>query len=608
MEDIPNIILIPIYFAVAGLNVNLTLLNEKRDWGFIFASIGVALASKIISSSIMAKLNGLRWRESFAVGILMSCKGIVEIVVLTTGLNAGIISKKIYAMFILMALVSTFITTPMTIWQYPNSYREKLIKEQKDAENKEEGISEVENEGTVTTNIETYDLDTMSAKESLLAPVLTENLNSSRFMSLDDLSQFHFTNIICVIENTDSISCVLSLLNYMLFNGGMKKTNTIANEHRPHRNLRNRLKKYIGHTTSSTLQAMKKGDKRSRIDDASNCDGDNFEVNMNTIDRAPTGVNGDCIVLDEKVSLRLVHLRRLTERTADLLYSSSMHNSKTFNFDSSNDSLFQIFNIFSELNQVPFRSDVIFSTVSEKASNIISIKALHTDFVLIPLQGIRDNSYRVSEMFTDEVSDNEAVFSHLTNINELPVNYFQVLAKGMTSNLGILIHNSRNKFERPTLNKRYFYLLLPNANFSSTDYLSIYVFILLCYNSSNKNADSLKFSIFINKDNAGFEEDLYQAYGQEAWFQSTDITVVQIDAKDAVTSRDYDKTNKPFIALVMEQGLSHDEINNIDESLFIISERLFSKMEPFGREVTQAISYSFRTRYDILICHHHIPN
>ncbi|CEP61056.1 Kha1p LALA0_S02e05754g [Lachancea lanzarotensis] len=126
MEDIPNIVMIPIYFTIAGLNVDLTKLNAGKDWGFTFASIGIAVSTKVASGFVMSKINGLFWRESLAVGVLMSCKGIVEIVVLTTGLNAGIISTKVYSMFIFMALISTFVTTPLTLWLFPKSYREEL--------------------------------------------------------------------------------------------------------------------------------------------------------------------------------------------------------------------------------------------------------------------------------------------------------------------------------------------------------------------------------------------------------------------------------------------------------------------------------------------------
>lgn len=170
MEDIPNLLMIPIYFTIAGLNVDLTLLNEGADWGYTFASIGIAVTTKVISGGLLSKINGLKWRESLAVGILMSCKGIVEIVVLTTGLNAGIITKKIYAMFIFMALISTFITTPLTTWVFPDKYRNEL-------KNLQLSTKEIQESNSLTT--------------------------------LDDIKSFHVTKIDLFINNSMAVSMSL---------------------------------------------------------------------------------------------------------------------------------------------------------------------------------------------------------------------------------------------------------------------------------------------------------------------------------------------------------------------------------------------------------------
>lgn len=123
LEDLVHIVLIPIYFALAGLNVDLGLLNKGADWGYTIGIIALAMVGKVVGGIIGAKIHGLLFRESLAVGILMSCKGIVEIVVLNVGLSAGIINQRIYSMFIVMALATTFATTPLAIWLYPSSYR-----------------------------------------------------------------------------------------------------------------------------------------------------------------------------------------------------------------------------------------------------------------------------------------------------------------------------------------------------------------------------------------------------------------------------------------------------------------------------------------------------
>lgn len=126
LEDLVHVIMIPIYFALAGLNVNLGLLDRGIDWAYTIGIILLSMTGKIAGGFIAGRLNRLLWRESLAIGVLMSCKGIVEIVVLTLGLNAGIISQRVYSMFVVMALVATFLTTPLTLLVYPVSYREKV--------------------------------------------------------------------------------------------------------------------------------------------------------------------------------------------------------------------------------------------------------------------------------------------------------------------------------------------------------------------------------------------------------------------------------------------------------------------------------------------------
>lgn len=126
IEDLVNIIFVPVYFGIAGLSVDLGLLRSGADWGWAIGLIVIAMVGKISGGLIASKLRGLFWRESLTVGVLMSCKGIVEIVVLQVGLNANIITRKTYSMFIFMAIITTFLTTPLTLYAYPASYREKV--------------------------------------------------------------------------------------------------------------------------------------------------------------------------------------------------------------------------------------------------------------------------------------------------------------------------------------------------------------------------------------------------------------------------------------------------------------------------------------------------
>ncbi|KAJ8132142.1 hypothetical protein O1611_g1482 [Lasiodiplodia mahajangana] len=128
IEDLITVLFIPLYFAFSGLSTNLGLLNDGITWAYVIAIIVVAFSGKIIGGTMAARLNGLVWRESFTIGVLMSCKGLVELIVLNVGLQAHILSQKTFTMFVVMALVTTVATTPLTKLLYPPWYRVKLEK------------------------------------------------------------------------------------------------------------------------------------------------------------------------------------------------------------------------------------------------------------------------------------------------------------------------------------------------------------------------------------------------------------------------------------------------------------------------------------------------
>lgn len=128
IEDLVSVLFLPLYFASSGLKTDIGLLNDGKAWGYTIAIIVCATVSKVSGSMIAARLNGFLWRESLTVGTLMSCKGLVELIVLNVGLSAGILSQKLFTMFVIMALVTTFMTTPLVMWFYPPWYQEKVTK------------------------------------------------------------------------------------------------------------------------------------------------------------------------------------------------------------------------------------------------------------------------------------------------------------------------------------------------------------------------------------------------------------------------------------------------------------------------------------------------
>ncbi|KAG9315988.1 Sodium/hydrogen exchanger family-domain-containing protein [Chiua virens] len=123
LEDMVQIIFIPLYFTISGLNTNLGLLNTGTAWGFVFAIAALDFTGKFTGCTLSSRALGFSWREATAVGSLMSCKGLVELIVLNIGLSAGILSREVFSIFVLEALIITFMTTPLVNFFYPPHVR-----------------------------------------------------------------------------------------------------------------------------------------------------------------------------------------------------------------------------------------------------------------------------------------------------------------------------------------------------------------------------------------------------------------------------------------------------------------------------------------------------
>ncbi|KAI9338275.1 Cation/H+ exchanger, partial [Zopfochytrium polystomum] len=119
IEDLIMIVFLPLYFAYSGINTRLDQLNDAQSWGFVVLVIVTACAGKLIGCTSAAKLSGLSWRESTAVGILMNTKGLVELIVLNLGLQAGVITSQIFSIFVVMAVITTLMTIPLLSIVYP---------------------------------------------------------------------------------------------------------------------------------------------------------------------------------------------------------------------------------------------------------------------------------------------------------------------------------------------------------------------------------------------------------------------------------------------------------------------------------------------------------
>lgn len=125
LEDFTVVFLLPIFFAYTGLKTQLGLLNEPILWLFALLILAAACLGKFGGAAAVAKAFGSTWREASAIGILMNTRGLVELVILSVGLQFGVINDKVFAIMVVMALITTFMTTPLLYWVYPSHLLEQ---------------------------------------------------------------------------------------------------------------------------------------------------------------------------------------------------------------------------------------------------------------------------------------------------------------------------------------------------------------------------------------------------------------------------------------------------------------------------------------------------
>ncbi len=113
LEDVVVVLLLPVFFAFTGMRTEIGLVVTTDDWLACSAVIGVATLGKFGGTLVAARFARLGWRESSALGILMNTRGLMELIVLNVGLDMGVLSPTVFTMFVLMAVVTTFATTPV---------------------------------------------------------------------------------------------------------------------------------------------------------------------------------------------------------------------------------------------------------------------------------------------------------------------------------------------------------------------------------------------------------------------------------------------------------------------------------------------------------------
>lgn len=112
VEDVALVLLLPLFFVYTGLRTQIGLLNDPGLWKITGLIIIVAVVGKFLGSAIAARFVGQNWKDSLLIGALMNTRGLMELVVLNIGYDLGVLTPEIFAMMVLMALLTTFMTGP----------------------------------------------------------------------------------------------------------------------------------------------------------------------------------------------------------------------------------------------------------------------------------------------------------------------------------------------------------------------------------------------------------------------------------------------------------------------------------------------------------------
>lgn len=113
LEMIVSVLLLPLFFALTGMRTRLDLLNGAETWMWTAALLALAVAGKVGGAVIGARWTGLPWRDSWALGALLNTRGLVELIVLNIAYSAHVFSPALFTMLVIMALLTTMMTTPM---------------------------------------------------------------------------------------------------------------------------------------------------------------------------------------------------------------------------------------------------------------------------------------------------------------------------------------------------------------------------------------------------------------------------------------------------------------------------------------------------------------
>src|SRR5271166_3674598 len=113
LEPLVTTFLLPLFFVYSGLNTQIGLVNSPKLWAVTLGILVVSIAGKGIACTLAAQLRKVPFRQAVALGSLMNARGLIELILLNIGLQAGIITPTLFSILVLVAIVTTLMATPI---------------------------------------------------------------------------------------------------------------------------------------------------------------------------------------------------------------------------------------------------------------------------------------------------------------------------------------------------------------------------------------------------------------------------------------------------------------------------------------------------------------
>lgn len=116
LHDIVSGFFVPVFFTYTGLRTDITGIHGAAMWLILGAVIAAAVTGKLAGCGLAARLSGFSWKESGIIGAMMNSRGLMALIAINVGYELGVVPRSLFSVLVLMALVTTALTTPLLLW------------------------------------------------------------------------------------------------------------------------------------------------------------------------------------------------------------------------------------------------------------------------------------------------------------------------------------------------------------------------------------------------------------------------------------------------------------------------------------------------------------